>query len=162
MPHGCHIYSKESDTAKATMCTYPQYDHALPYWKCVLRWCAKCPCINLPDQETDNQYSDTTPYIRFHIYHSIGRCTAHGIITLKYINICYMCKQESSSEKSTKIYTRKEIVMIETKNSNFHTNLYIPAIQNLAFNKSLWCNATHSLQTTWIISRCSMLSWLWW
>ena len=41
------------------------------------------PCINLPDQEKYNQYSETEPSIRFHIYHIIGRCTAHGTITLK-------------------------------------------------------------------------------
>ena len=31
MPHGRHIYAKASDMTKATMCTYPQYDHTLPY-----------------------------------------------------------------------------------------------------------------------------------
>ena len=53
MPHERNIYDKESDMEKATMCTYPQSDHALPYWKCVLRCCAECPYINLPDQEID-------------------------------------------------------------------------------------------------------------
>ena len=27
MPHGRHMYAKVSDTTKATMCTYPHYDH---------------------------------------------------------------------------------------------------------------------------------------
>ena len=45
-----------------------------------------------------------------------------------------MCKQESSPDKSTKIYTRKELVMMETTISDFHTSFYIPAIQKLAFN----------------------------
>ena len=57
MPHGRHIYANASDMAKATMGTYPQSNHALPNWKFVLRCCAKCPCINFPDQETDNYYS---------------------------------------------------------------------------------------------------------
>ena len=48
-------------------------------------------------------------------------------------NIYYMCKQESSPDKSTKIYTRKELVMMETKKSDFHTSFYILAIQKLAF-----------------------------
>ena len=69
--------------AHATMCKYPQYDHELTHWKFVLRCCAECPCINITDQETDNQYSETTPSIRFHIYHIIGSCTDHGRITLK-------------------------------------------------------------------------------
>ena len=51
MPHGSHIYAKASDMENATMCTYPQSDHALPHWKCVLRCCSDCPCINIPDQE---------------------------------------------------------------------------------------------------------------
>ena len=50
---------------QATMCTYLQSDHALPHWKYVLRCCADCPCINIPDQETDNQYSETIPTYGF-------------------------------------------------------------------------------------------------
>ena len=50
MPHGRHIYSKAYDMANATMCAYPQSDHALLHWKCVLRCCAECPHINHPDQ----------------------------------------------------------------------------------------------------------------
>ena len=53
MPHGRHIYAKSPDMEKSTMRTYPQYYHALPSWKCVLRFCDDCPCINLPGQETD-------------------------------------------------------------------------------------------------------------
>ena len=83
MPHGRHIYDKASDTEKATMCTYPQSDYALPHWKFVLRYCANCPCINLPDQETTKKHEETTPSMRFHIYHIIGRCTAHGRIPLR-------------------------------------------------------------------------------
>ena len=51
MPHGRHIYAKASDMANATICTYSHSDDALPHWKCVLRCCADCPCINLPDKE---------------------------------------------------------------------------------------------------------------
>ena len=148
--------------ANATMCTYPQSEHALPHWKCVLRCCAECPCINIPDQKRTTKHDETTSSIRFHIYHIIGRCTTHGRILLKDKNMCYMCKQESLPDTSTKIYTRKELVTMETKISNFHSIFYIPAIQKLDFSyttcahtwyKSLWWNATHSLQTKWIISR---------
>ena len=45
-----------------------------------------------------------------------------------------MCKQESTPDKSTKIYTRKELFMMETSISDFHTSFYIPAIQKLAFH----------------------------
>ena len=83
MPHRRHIYAKSYDMAQATMCTYPQYDHELPHWKCVLRCCAYCPFINIPDQKTDNHNSDTTPSILFHIYHIIACCTDHSRIPLK-------------------------------------------------------------------------------
>ena len=61
MPHGRHIYANTSDTEKATMCTYPKYDHALPHCKCVLRCCDDCLCINLPDQETDKNTKKQHP-----------------------------------------------------------------------------------------------------
>ena len=77
VPHGGHIYDKASDVTKATMCEYPQTDHEFPSCKCVLLCCAKCLCVNITDQETDNQNSNTNPSIRFHIYHLILRCTAH-------------------------------------------------------------------------------------
>ena len=133
MPHRSHIYVKARDMKKATICTYTQSDHSLPHCKCVLVCYSDCPYINLPDQETDNHYSETTPSIRYHIYHIIGSCTAYGIIILKYNKICYMCKQESSPDKSENIYTRKELVMMETKISEFHTSFYIPATQKLSF-----------------------------
>ena len=37
MQHGRHIYAKASDMEHATMCAYPQSDHAMPHCKCVLR-----------------------------------------------------------------------------------------------------------------------------
>ena len=79
-------------------------------------------------KKTDNQNSDTTPSIRFHIYHMIPCCTDHCRFTLKYKKICYTYKQESSSDEFRKTYTRKELVMMETTISDFHTSFYIPAI----------------------------------
>ena len=90
MPYGRHIYAKASDMANSTMWTYPQSYHALPHWKCVL-WCfVDCPYTNLPDQETNRKHDRTTPSIRFHIYHIIERCTAHGRIPLKYKNMLHV------------------------------------------------------------------------
>ena len=45
-----------------------------------------------------------------------------------------MCEQESSSDDSTKIYTIKELVMMETTISGFCNSFHIPAIQKLAFH----------------------------
>ena len=82
MKHGRHIYAKSYGMAKVKMCTHSQSYHALPHWECVLRCCAKCPDIYLPDQETDDQYTDTSPSISFHIYNLIARCTKHGRLPL--------------------------------------------------------------------------------
>ena len=120
--------------ARATMCAKSHSDHALPHRKCVLRYCDKCPSINLSDQETDDQYPDTIPSIRFHIYHIIACYTKHDRLPLTDKQICRNYQYDTASGKSTKIYTRKELVMMETIISNFHTSFYIPAIQKLAFN----------------------------
>ena len=45
-----------------------------------------------------------------------------------------MCEQESLPDKSTKIYTRKELVIMETTISDFNTSFYIPTIQKLAYH----------------------------
>ena len=133
MPHERHIYAKASDMEKAKMCSYPQSDNALPHWKCAMLCCAKCPSTNLPDQETDDQYSNTSPPIRFHIYHLIVRCTSNGRLPLNEKNP-RKCKQDYASEQPTKIYTRKELVITEKTIYNFRTSFYIPEIQRLAFN----------------------------
>ena len=116
------------------MYVYPQSDHALPHWKCVLRCYAKCPSINLPDQETDDKYSNTSPSILFHIYHLIAHCTTHGRLPLNDGKICCKCKQYFISEQSTKRNARKDLVIMKTTISNFHTSFYIPEMQKLAFH----------------------------
>ena len=44
-----------------------------------------------------------------------------------------MCKKEYPPDKYTKIYTRKEMVILETKISEYYTSFYIPSIQKLDF-----------------------------
>ena len=92
--------------------------------KCVLRCCAKFPIINLPDQETDDQYPDTITLIRFHIYHIISCCTKHGRLALTYRKCFCKCQQDTASGQSTKIYTRKELLTKNTTISNFIQVLY--------------------------------------
>ena len=47
---------------------------------------------NLPDQETDDYYSNTTSSILFNNYHIILRYTAHGRNMLNDKKTCHMCK----------------------------------------------------------------------
>ena len=65
MPHGSHIYATASDMANATMCAYPQSEHSLPHWKCVLLCYADCPCINIPDQEITKNMTKQNPQLGF-------------------------------------------------------------------------------------------------
>ena len=134
MQHGCHIFSKSYDMAKATVCAYSQSDHALSHWKYVFRFCAKFLSINLPDQEIDYQYPNTSPVVRLHIYSLIAHCTKHVRLPLTDNKMCRRCQQGTDSLQSTNIYTRKYLVIMETTIYNFHTTFYIPEIQKLAFH----------------------------
>ena len=80
-----------------TICAYPQSDHALPHWKCVMWCCAKFPIVNIPDQETDDQYSNTSPSVLFHIYHLFARCATHGRLQLNDKKCFRNCKKYSIS-----------------------------------------------------------------
>ena len=122
MPHGRHIYAKVYDIAKATICANSQSDHLLLHWKYVLRRCAQYPSINILDQETDYKHPNPSPSIHFHICHLVARCTKHGRLPLSDKKSCQECQHDTASVKSTKIYTRKELVMMETTISNFHAN----------------------------------------
>ena len=62
----------------ATMCIYPPYQHALPHWKCVLRYCANYLHIDNTGQESDRHHYSTSPSINLNIYNLIARCTVYG------------------------------------------------------------------------------------
>ena len=96
MPHGHHIYAKSYYMAKETMCECSQSYHELPHCKCVLRCCEKCPSINLPDQETNDQYPHTSPSICFHIYHIIACCTKHVRVLLTDNKSCRKCQKDTA------------------------------------------------------------------
>ena len=48
--------------------------------------------------------------------------------------ICGLCFQYPATVTPAKIYTRKELVMMEIYIADFHTSFYITAIQNFAFH----------------------------
>ena len=73
-------------------------------WKCVLKCCAKFPYANLPGQETDDQYSGTTPLILFHIYHLIYIFIGHVKIQLND-KICFACVNRNLLQKNPQTYT---------------------------------------------------------
>ena len=126
MSYGFHIYAKAYGMAKVTMCAYSQSDHLLLQQKCVLRCCDQCPSINIPIQEKDDNYPNPSSSTSFHICQLIARCTKHVRLLVNDKKICRECQQDTASGKSTKLYTRKELFMIETTISNFHTSFDIP------------------------------------
>ena len=125
---------KTYDTEKEKMCAYSQSDHAVPHWKCVLRCCAQYPRIYITDQETNDKHPNPSPSTHFHIYHLISRCTKHGRLPLSDKKSFRDCQQDTASVKSTKIYTRKELVIMETTISNFHISFLILEIHELEFH----------------------------
>ena len=134
IPNGIHIYATKFDMDIATMCEYPPYQHGFPHWKCVLYCCANYPCIDIPVQELDRHQYNTSPSIIFHIYHLILRCAVHRRRSLDENKICCWCLQDTASVSHVKLYTRKELVIMEKYISDFHTSFYVPEIQKLAFN----------------------------
>ena len=97
----------------ATMCACPPLQNALPHCKYVLHCCSNLPRIALPGQESDRHNSNTYPPIRIHVYHVISCCKLQGRLPLDETKMCCFCSQNLDSLTPTKVYTRKEFVMME-------------------------------------------------
>ena len=63
----------------------------------------------------------------------IARCTKHGKLPLTEKKSCRKCQQDTVSGKLTKIYTRKELVMMETTISNFRTSFIFQKFRSWRF-----------------------------
>ena len=115
------------------MCTYPKPDHALTHWKCALRCCADCPCINLPNQDTDNNMNKQHPQFGF-------TCITSLHIVLIMVEFHWKTRK-SVTCVNTKIH-QKNLENIHQKrasddgNNNFWfiASFYKPAIQKLEFH----------------------------
>ena len=133
MPHGRHIYAKASNMANITMCAYTYSNNILPYWKCVLRWCAECPQFNIHGQETNKNMRKQHPQLGFTFITSLHvvilmvefRWKTRKYVTFVNKNLHQINLQNIHHKRSR--YDRN-------KNSDFNTTFYIAAIQKLAFN----------------------------
>ena len=96
-----------SHMANATICAYSQSDHALPQCKCVSRCCAQFPSNNISNQETDYQYPDTIPSIRFQNFRLISRCTKHGGLPLTDKKYFCKCQHDTASGQPEKYTPEK-------------------------------------------------------
>ena len=68
--------------------------------------------------------------IRFHVYPHVSHCNIHGICPYEELTICSLCYTDLSSAIPGKVYTQKELVLLETLISELHNKYYNPAIKN--------------------------------
>ena len=76
MIEGEHKYPKAKQAAYAMLCPFPNTEHDLPHWKCVLGCCNNCPGLVIPTEEVHHRQD--LPLISFHCYKSVTRCSVHG------------------------------------------------------------------------------------
>ena len=79
-------------------------------------------------------YSNASTSMNFHIYHLIAQCTVPGRRPLDEHKMFRLCFQYQDTVTPAKLYTGKDLVMMETSIADIHKSLYIPEIQNLAFH----------------------------
>ena len=76
--HSCHIHNTAVDMSTEIMYPCTAIHHMLPYWKCMLLCCDKCPNIFIPIQEENKDKTNTCTTIRFNIYINVLCCTVNG------------------------------------------------------------------------------------
>ena len=118
----------------ATMCPYHSQHHGLPYCKGVLRCCDKYPGNRITHKKKNTDAKNTSSAINFHVYNNVSRCNVNGICPCEEQTICSMCYTDISYVTTGKVYTRKELVLIETSILKFHNKYYITSIKKLAFH----------------------------
>ena len=101
--------------------------------KCALLCCDKCPIIIIISQEANKYTTNTCPTIRFHVYLNVSCCTLHGRRPYKQRTKRSMCSTVPRSDMSENVYTRKQMVLLETTIIEFYEKFSIPAIKKLYF-----------------------------
>ena len=93
-----------------------------------------CPHINLPCQESYRHHSNTCPTINFNVFQIDSRCVVYGRHPLDKNDLFCLCLRDPDSMTPSKLYLRKEFIMIEKSIADLHTSFYIPLIQQLLFH----------------------------
>ena len=117
-----------------TMCPCTPTHHGIPHWKGVLHCHDKFPSIVIPTQEANKDTTNTCQTISFNVYKNVPYCTMYGRFPYQELKVCYMCSTMHSTEMTEKLYTRKDLVLLETLIKEFHEKFYIPGIKKMAFN----------------------------
>ena len=94
----------------------------------MLRCFEQCPHIDFLYQELNNFHTTTFPTIYFHVYNVITRCTMHVPQPLEDKKQYRLCSDYLEDVSSSNLYSRKELIIMESYISKFHQNYYIPVI----------------------------------
>ena len=116
------------------MCSYPSSNYSLPHWGFAFSCYVQCPCMDLLSPESDKHNSTFIPRICFRVYQHITRFTVYFRLPLNENKQCQLCESSTYSIIDTKIYTKKEIVMMQSSIVDNHQQFYISTIKNLVFH----------------------------
>ena len=115
--------------AMPKMCTCTSKHHELLHWKCVLYCCDKWPSIVIPSHEANKDTTNTCLTIIFHVYHNVLHCNMHGLPTYYKQTTCSFYYKMTISYRTEKVYTKKELVLLETSIPEFQESFHISEIK---------------------------------
>ena len=101
--------------------------------KCVLHCWFKCPSTVTPSQTENKDTTDTCPKKCLCVYKYIPHFTVDGIHPYKNGQHVQCDPQLLALIQLNKVYTRTELVLLETSIAEYHKKVYMPAIQKMEF-----------------------------
>ena len=114
MLNGQHSYKTASAIAMERMGSYTPSHHAFPHCKFVSNCFEISQRIDTQSQELDKHQSITCPTIGFNVYHLISGCSVHRRHPLDKKISCCLCLHDTASVPPAKLYTRKDLVTVNT------------------------------------------------
>ena len=93
-----------------------------------MRCCAQFPRIDTASQKSDKNNSNTYPKISFNLYKLVLHCKMHGRFPINENKKYRLGLSVTGSVPNSNIYTRKNLLIMETSISDFHTSFYIAII----------------------------------
>ena len=122
MTHGFHIPKTSLDVAVETLSPFPSAKHALPRWKCVLRYCEKFKNCHIHSRISQVWHKHVSKNI-FHVYRLLSQFSVHGICPYKEEKYVY-CVTQFHKQIQKKLCLWRHLFKI-------HKNFYIQYIQIL-------------------------------
>ena len=105
-----------------------------PHWKCVLCCRAQCPRIDPSSPESYQHNSNVIPTIHFNVYQHIVSCNVHVRHLFNEKKQWQFCEDYIYEIFTEKLYTRKELVMMESITVDFHRDFYMTEIPKIEFH----------------------------